>query len=1157
MAAPKFVHLRVHTAYSLSEGAIQVPKLIHKLHDLGIGAVALTDTANMFGGKAISKYAKDEGIKPILGCQFYFRNPDADDMLKSKGRTVEPDKIVLLVMNAKGYENIMHLMKRSYLDNPQPTEKPQLKLSDLEELNEGLICLTGGVEGQIGRLLLENRKPEADALTVRLKEIFGNRLYMEIMRIGLETEAKTEDDFVDLAYKYDIPLVATNEAFFFDTDMYEAHDALICIAAGEYVANENRRKFSPNNRLKSAEEMAELFSDMPEAVENTVKIAMRCNFLSAKVDPLLPIFICPDDMSQDEYIDYAARKGLDEHMHDFVYRDDMTPEERLEIDKRYYERLEYELSVIKKMGFPGYFLIVSDFIQWSKNNGVPVGPGRGSGAGSIVAWALKVTELDPMKLELLFERFLNPERVNMPDFDVDFCQENRYKTIEYVQNKYGFDHVAQIITYGKLQAKNVIRDVARVLQMPYAQADKISKMIPPGVQGKNPTLQESLDQVPELEEMRVNDPQINKLFDIGMKLEGLYRQSGMHAAGVVIGDRPLDQLVPLYKDPKSDMPVTQYDMKYVEETGLIKFDFLGLKTLTVIKRAVDWIKKTRGEDLVIEKVPLDDKETYEMLQRGDTVAVFQFESDGMKDVHRQIKPDRFEDLVAIVSLYRPGPMDNIPTYIKRKHGEEQITYLHPSLAPILDETYGIMVYQEQVMKIAQVLGGYTMGGADKLRKVMGKKMRDEIPKQRKMFTEGAVKNGIEEGTAAAIFDQMEKFASYGFNKSHAAAYSLISYRTAYLKAHYPIEFMCAVMSLDITNTDKLQFFKEEVKKMGRKVLKPDINKSGSDFVVEDNHVRYALGAIKGVGEANMRSIVAEREAHGPYKDMSDFIHRTDAKQINRRQMEQLIKAGAFDCLEKNRGKLFANVELIMRHIYSSTEMKNSEQTSLFGTEELTSKVKLADKPDWPELEKLRLEAEAIGFYLSAHPLDSYGKGMEKLGIKSSVEVFRNIKAGDTIRAKLAGCVTSFQKRISKSGNKYAFLGLSDTSGSFEGLLFSEAMVRYEDVINSGLPLYVSVTIDKQSEDANPRAMINVVETLDKAVSEVSNGLIINVNNAEAVGGLKDILGHDRNGKNKIYIVPDNDEWDIRIELPGGFAFADSDFLSRIRSIPGVTSIKEI
>lgn len=1156
MSAPQFVHLRVHTAYSLSEGAMLVPKLIHKLHDQGVPAIAVTDTANMFGGKAFSKYASDEGVKPILGCQFYLRNPDADDVLKAKGRIIEPDKIVLLVMNENGYQNIMKLMKRSYLDNPKQGEKAQLKMSDLEELNGGLIALTAGVEGQIGRLLLENRKAEAEEVVVKLREIFADRLYMEISRIGLETEQKTEDDFINFAYKYNIPLVATNEAFFFDADMYEAHDALICIAAGEYVANDDRKKYSPNNRLRSAEEMVELFKDLPEAVQSTVNIAARCNYLSQKVDPLLPIFECPEGKTQDEFITEQAYKGLKQRMEAQVYNDSQTPEERAEIDKRYYERLDYELSVIKKMGFPGYFLIVSDFIQWSKAHGVPVGPGRGSGAGSIVAWSLKITDLDPLKLDLLFERFLNPERVNMPDFDVDFCQENRYKTIEYVQKKYGFDHVAQIITYGKLQAKNVIRDVARVLQMPYAQADRISKMIPPGVQGKNPTLQESLDQVPELEQMRQEDPQINKLFDIGMKLEGLYRQSGMHAAGVVIGDRPLDQLVPLYKDPKADMPVTQYDMKFVEETGLIKFDFLGLKTLTVIKKAVDWVKKVHKIDLDIDNIPLDDKLTYEMLQRGDTSAVFQFESPGMKDVHKQIKPDRFEDLIAIVSLYRPGPMDNIPTYIKRKHGEEEITYLHPDLAPILDETYGIMVYQEQVMKIAQALGGYTMGGADKLRKVMGKKMRDEIPKQRKMFTEGAVAKGIDEGTATKIFDQMEKFASYGFNKSHAAAYSLVSYQTAYLKAHYPVEFMCAVMSLDMTNVDKLLLYKEECKKMGFKVLPPDINKSDADFDVEDGNIRYALAAIKSVGAANMEAIAAERHAHGPYKDVSDFIHRIDAKQINRRQLEQLIKAGAFDCLDKNRGKLFANIETIVQHISAATELKTSSQSSLFGDQELQAKVKLAEKPDWPELEKLKLEAEAIGFYLSAHPLDSYSRGMERLGVKKCNEVFQGIRTGDTIRAKLAGCVNSFQKRISKNGNKYAFLEISDGSSNFEGLLFSEGLTRFEETIKSCLPLLVSVTIDKQNEEGNPRVMINSVETLDKAIADVANGLEISLNDTSAVPKLKEILGKDRNGKNKIYIKPDNDNWDIRIELSGGFAL-QGDVLSQIRGLAGVTTVKEI
>lgn len=1156
MAEPKFIHLRVHTAYSLSEGAMKVPALVHKLHDLGVPAIAVTDTANMFGGKAFSKYASDEGIKPILGCQFYLRNPDADDVLKSKGRIIEPDKIVLLVMNAEGYANIMHLMKLSYLDNPQTNEKPQIKMSDLEKYNTGLIVLTGGVEGQIGRLILERRLDEAENCVVKLQQLFGDRLYMEISRIGLDTERQTEDTFVDWAYKYNIPLVATNEAFFFDVDMYEAHDALVCIAAAEYVANDNRKKFSPNNRLRPENEMVELFADLPEALANTVNIAKRCCYLSEKVKPLLPIFECPGGLSQDDYIDQEARKGLDARMRKHVYFEGMTAEQKEELDKKYYARLEYELSVIKKMGFPGYFLIVADFIQWSKGHGVPVGPGRGSGAGSIVAWSLRITDLDPIKLDLLFERFLNPERVNMPDFDVDFCQENRGKTIEYVQNKYGFDHVAQIITYGKLQSKAVIRDVARVLQMPYSQADRISKMIPPGVQGKNPTLQESLDQVPELEEMRQNDPQVNKLFDIAMKLEGLYRHSGVHAAGVVIGDRPLELLVPLYKDPRADMPVTQYDMKFVEETGLIKFDFLGLKTLTVIKRAVDWVKKTRGIDLDMENVPLDDRETYEMLQRGETTAVFQFESAGMKDVHKQIKPDRFEDLIAIVSLYRPGPMDNIPTYIKRKHGEEEITYLHPALAPILDETYGIMVYQEQVMKIAQVLGGYTLGGADKLRKVMGKKMRDEIPKQRKMFTEGAVKNGIAEDIATKIFDQMEKFASYGFNKSHAAAYSLVSYQTAFLKAHYTVEFMCAIMSLDITNIDKLFFYKEEGKKMGFKVLPPDINKSDADFAVEDGNIRYALGAIKSVGAANMEAIEQERKAHGPFKDISDFIHRIDAKQINRRQLEQLIKAGAFDSIDKNRGKLFANIDTIISHIGAATELKTSSQSSLFGVEELQAKVKLADKPDWPELERLQLEAEAIGFYLSAHPLDSYAKGMERLGVKKCSEVFQGIRVGDVIRAKLAGCVNSFQKRISKNGNKYAFLEISDGSSNFEGLLFSEGLARYEDVIKSGQPLLVSVTIDKQEEEGRPKVMINLVETLDKAIADVANGLEISINDASVAAPLRQILSRDRNGKNKIYIKPDDNNWDIRIALPGGYALY-GDILSQIRALPGISMVKEI
>ena len=1141
---PQFIHLRVHSAYSLLEGAMKIPALMSRAAAMGFPAMAVTDTANMFGAKAFSDYAPKNGIKPILGTQMYIRNSDADDVLKSKGRTVEPDKIVLLVKNAEGYANVTKLMKIAYLGEKNFAEKPQIRLSDLKTHGAGLIALTAGVDGTVGRLLLENRAAEAEDFLLKLKEIFGDRLYMEISRIGLEKEAKTENDFIDLAYKHDIPLVATNEAFFFDADMYEAHDALVCIARGEYVANDNREKYSPNQRLKTAAEMVALFADLPEAVANTINIAKRCNYVLQYVDPLLPIFECPEGKTQNEYLREEAYKGLAHKMETQVYFEGMTEEEKKELDERYYARLEYELSVIEKMGFAGYFLIVSDFIRWSKTHGVPVGPGRGSGAGSMVAWSIQVTELDPLKLDLLFERFLNPERINMPDFDVDFCQENRYKTIEYVQNKYGFDHVAQIITYGKLQSKAVIRDVARVLQMPYSQADRISKMIPPPVQGVQPSLKESLEQVPELEEMRQNDPQINKLFDIAMKLEGLYRHTGVHAAGVVIGDRPLDQLVPLYKDPKADMPVTQYDI-------------LGLKTLTTIKRAVDLVKADHGIELDMSTVPLDDKETYALLQRGDTAGVFQFESAGMKDVHKQIKPDRFEDLIAIVSLYRPGPMDNIPSYIKRKHGEEEITYLHPKLEPILKSTYGIMIYQEQVMKIAQELAGYTLGGADKLRKAMGKKIKEEMVKHRSIFVDGAVERGIERDTATSIFDQMEKFASYGFNKSHAAAYSLISYQTAYLKAHYPVEFMSATMSLDITNTDKLQFFKDECRKMGIAVLPPDINKSGYDFTVEDGKIRYALTAVKGVGEANMKALVAEREARGPFKDISDFVHRIDIRQTNRKQLEQLIKSGAFDCLDKNRGRLFANIDNIIQHISSSSELKTSSQSSLFGNEEMQAKIKLKDEPDWVELEKLKLEAEAVGFYLSAHPLDSYRDGMEKLGVKNCSEVFRNIQLGDMIRAKLAGCVNSFKKKISQKGNRFAFLELSDASGAFEGILFSETLQRSEEMINSGLPLLASVTIEKQTEDSNPRVMISNIETLDKAIADVASAIVISINNKAAVRPVKEVLSRDKKGPNKIYIKPDNDEWDITIELPGGYAFTSGNIISQLKSIPGVSAVKEM
>jgi DNA polymerase-3 subunit alpha len=1154
MIDTKFIHLRVHSAYSLSEGTLRIKSLMPKLVEMNVPAIAITDTSNMFGAKEFSEMASKSGIQPILGCQFYIRNSDSDDPLKSKGRFIDPDKVVLLVKNAIGYRNIMHIMKKAYIDGPEG-EKPQINYSDLEKYSDGLILLSGGVEGPVGRLLVERRFDEAEEILNKLNQYFEDNFYIEISRIGLESEKQTEEKFIELAYKYNIPLVATNEAFFDDVDMHEAHDALICIAGGEYVSNPDRKKYSPNNRLKTEAEMLALFEDLPEALENTVQIAKRCGYKLEFIDPILPPFNCGEGISEDESISEKATEGLKLRMDAHVYFDGMTDEEKTEIDKKYFERLEYELSVIKKMGFPGYFLIVADFIQWSKDNNIPVGPGRGSGAGSIVAWALKITDLDPLKFDLLFERFLNPERISMPDFDVDFCQDKRSYVIDYVQNKYGHDKVAQIVTYGKLQSKAVIRDVARVLQMPYSMADRISKMIPGGA-GKNVSLKEALEQVEELEEMRATDPQINKLFDLSMRLEGLFRHSGVHACGVVIGDRPLENLVPVYKDPKAEMPVTQFDSKWVEHAGLIKFDFLGLKTLTVIQRAVQFIEKEHGVFVDVDHLDFTDKKTYELLQRGETAGVFQFESAGMRDIHKQLKPDRFEDLIAIVSLYRPGPMENIPSYIRRKHGDEEPTYLHEALEPILKETYGIMIYQEQVMKIARELAGYTMGGADKLRKAMGKKIAAAMIEHRKIFADGAVKNGIDRETAQAIFAQMEKFASYGFNKSHAAAYSLVSYQTAYLKAHYPVEFMTAIMSLDITNTDKLCSFKQECIKMGIEVKKPDINKSDVDFKVEDGAIRYALAAVKGVGEANMACIVKEREANGTFKSISDFIHRLDSKNINRRQIENLIKAGAFDSLETKRGMLFANTELMLQHASAATELKTSAQSSLFGDAELQSEVKLDNKPDWPELEKLKFEADAIGFYLSAHPMDSYAKGLEKLGVIRSIDLAGSVKTGDKARVKMAGTVNSFQKRVAKSGNKYAFLELSDAFGSFEGIIFAEALSRYEEVINSGQALLVSAIAEKQEEDSPPRMIFNVLEPLDKAISEIADGLMIYINNEAAIAPLKQILARDSRGRNRIVIIPEDDEWDIEISLKDGFALSGN-ILTDIRKIAGVTSVKEI
>jgi DNA polymerase-3 subunit alpha len=1122
MAHADFVHLRVHSAYSLSEGAIHVKQLAKLCQKANMPAVAITDTNAMFGVLEASVELPAAGVQPIIGCTLGLKLPTAGDTPTLK--QPEPVWIVLLAQNAAGYGNLMKLVSFAHLATPAG-ETPHITFAQLEGHTDGLIMLTGGVSGPLGRLLLDGQRDAAEALLKRLIMLFPNRLYMEIQRHDLAEEHQTEEAFIDLAQLHDVPLVATNQAFFADEGMYGAHDALLCIAAGAYVNQDDRRRLTPHHRFKSAAEMRELFADLPEAVDNTLVVARRSAFKVPKVNPILPKFTGGVGRSEADELREEARRGLDQRLEKHVLKPEMTAEARAEVAKPYRDRLEFELDVIIKMDFPGYFLIVSDFIRWAKNNGVPVGPGRGSGAGSVVAWSLKITDLDPLRFGLLFERFLNPERVSMPDFDIDFCQDKRDLVIRYVQQKYGAGQVAQIITFGKLQARAVLRDVGRVLQMPYGQIDRLCKMIP-----NNPaapvTLAQAIDGEARLRYERDTDATVARLMDMALKLEGLYRHASTHAAGVVIGDRPLDQLVPLYRDPRSDMPVTQFNMKWVEMAGLVKFDFLGLKTLTVLERAVELIR-ARGIEISLETLPLDDAATYDMLSRGETVGVFQLESSGMRSVLTQLKPDLFEDIIALVALYRPGPMDNIPSFIKRKHGNEVPDYLHPSIEPVLKETYGVIIYQEQVMQIAQILAGYSLGEADLLRRAMGKKIAAEMDQQRARFEEGAAAKGVDRKRAAFIFDLVAKFAGYGFNKSHAAAYALVAYQTAYLKANYPVEFLAASMTLDINNTDKLNVFRQELRRQSIPLLSPDVNKSEAQFSVEvmpavagaepQRVVRYALAAVKNVGAQAMAGLVAERMAHGPFKDISDFAHRVDPRGVNKRQIENLVKAGAFDSLNGNRAQVFGGVELILRHANLAAEQKTSQQSSLFGAvqDNEHERLTLAPTNDWPAMERLRYEYEAIGFYLSAHPLDSYAKVLAQQKIIPSGDLMRFVRNGSTF-AKLAGTIQGVSERKSQRGKPFAFLTMSDASGNFEVTLFSEMLAASRALLATGNS--VAVGVDLRLDGEALRLTARSIESIDAVAARSASGLKIFIDNEAPLGDIFGLLSKCRGGRGLVTFI---------------------------------------
>ncbi|GIX11678.1 DNA polymerase III subunit alpha [Elioraea sp.] len=1136
-----FVHLRVHSAYSLSEGAIKLETLPGLAVQAGMPAVALTDTNNLFGALEFSSACVKAGVQPILGIELA--------VARETGEAATPctDPVVLLAKDDTGLANLMRLASRAHLD-PAPGAPPHVPLATLADHAEGLILLTGGTRGPLARLLLDGQENAARRWLERLAQRFGDRLCVELHRHGVAEERLVEPAMLALADALGLPIVATNDCFFAAPAMHEAHDALLCIADRRLLSEEDRRRVTPEHWFKDEAAMRAAFADLPEACDNTLALARRCAVMARPRSPLLPVSPkVPPGRSEAETVRAMAEAGLARRLAALgLDESEAAP---------YRERLDYELSVIETMGFAGYFLIVADFIQWAKAQGIPVGPGRGSGAGSVAAWALAITDLDPLRFGLLFERFLNPERVSMPDFDIDFCQDRRDEVIAYVRREYGADRVAQIITFGKLQARAVVRDVGRVLGLPFGLVNKIAELIP-----NNParpvTLAQAIEGDPMLRAMIDQDEQVARLVEIALQLEGLYRHASTHAAGIVIGDRPLIDLIPLYRDPRSDMLVTQYSMKHVEQAGLVKFDFLGLTTLTILRRAQDLLRGL-GIEVDLDRLPLDDARTFAMLQRGDAAGVFQFESQGMRDVLRQMRPDRFEDLIAAVALYRPGPMANIPAYCARKHGEPWEAP-HQAIRDILAETYGIMVYQEQVMQIAQVLAGYSLGGADLLRRAMGKKIRAEMEKQRAIFTEGAIARGIEPAKAAEIFDLMARFADYGFNKSHAAAYALVAYQTAWVKANHPVAFLAASMSLAIANTDKLASLKAEAERMGIEVLPPDVNASDADFQIERGadgtlRIRYALAAVKKVGLAAMQGVVEERRRGGPFRSIADFAARIDPRHVNRLQIEYLARAGAFDSLEPNRRRVAEGAEAIVRRAAAAAEDRASHQIGLFGGNG-PEPLRLPDVPDWPIMERLAHEGEAVGFHLTRHPLDAYAGALRRLGVVRSSAIEARVAQGAG-RLRLAGSVVAAKERPTRSGAKMCWLRLSDAAGSYEVTLFSEVLNRVRPLLAAGERLLV--TADARAEGETIRLTAVDVERLDPAVAAAGTGLKAWLEDTAAIAPIRAMLTQAGRGKGRVILAPRLPTGqEIEVALPGGFAISPA-LVPAIAALPGVVRVEEL
>jgi len=1099
-----FNHIKIHTQYSICEGAVRTLDLAKYCKEKKIKSIGLCDSNNLCGALEFSESIAKAKTQPIIGTQIN---------VKYKNQI---GKIPIFAKNLIGYKNLIKLSSKSYLEI-KDDEEPHSTIESIEENSDGLILLSGSFDGLIGKLFSKNLSEEVIVLLKRINKIFGNNFYIEIQRHGDDGENFFEKFLINIADKLSLPLLATQEVFYIEKDMHEAHDAYLCVGEKTYVNSKDRKKYSEEHYLKSPSEMYKLFSDLPEALENNINFPLRISFRPKNSIPILPNIQKNELKNVDDLLIKDSLKGLEEKLNEYVFPA-LSEKNNNEIKNIYNKRLMHEISIISKMKYASYFLIVADYINWAKKNNIPVGPGRGSGAGSLVAWALSITDIDPIKFDLIFERFLNPDRISMPDFDIDFCEEKRDLVLKYLKEKYG-KGVAHIVTFGKLKSRMAFRDIGRVLGIPYGYVDSLCKMIP--FDPSRPlSLKESILREPRLQNEEKKDPRVKKLIELSLKLEGLNRNMATHAAGVVIPEENLAEFIPLYKDSSSNsfLPSTQFDMYASENAGLVKFDILGLKTLTVISKTISFLKEKKIE-IDIRKIKLDDEKIFNLLSDGHTVGLFQLESAGMRDALVNMKPNKFEDIIALVALYRPGPMSNIPIYNQCKHGLKEPDYLHPKLKKILEPTYGVIIYQEQVMQIAQTLSGFSPGEADILRRAMGKKKRAELEKQKERFVNGAIKNGIAKDIANFIFKKIEPFAEYGFNKSHAAAYAMIAYQTAYLKTYYPNEFIAASMSNELSNTDKLSEFFEELKRLNIKVQRPCINECYAEFIPEKNTLYYALGAIKNVGYEAISQVVVERKKNGKFKSIGDFINRVDPKNINKLQLEGLVKAGVFDEIFKNRKVLYDNIPNIILNSKNIYENKLLNQSSLFEDDSDKVSYLLQDKKtsNWANEEVLSKEFESVGFYVSNHPLTDYQDALNQYKVKS----FIDFEKGDQNEAFIAGTLMSIKEKKTAKGTSFAIVKFSDLSKVYELFIFSEILSLNRDHLIEGKSFIITVIKDKiNQENRFKRINVRKILSLDKVVKQNYPNVEIQIKNNDYLKTLYEAIKEKGDSKIKI-LVKDN------------------------------------